>query len=34
MKMEADKLDTEEFYEAYAALAELNKEMKPKKGGL
>lgn len=28
-----DKLDTEEFYEAYAALSELNKDMKPKKKG-
>lgn len=33
LKMEVDKLTTDEFYEAYAALEELNKEMKPKKKG-
>ena len=33
LKTEVDKLDTEEFYEAHAALAELNKDMKPQKKG-
>ncbi len=33
LKTEVDRLDTEEFYKAYAALAVLNKEMKPKKKG-
>jgi len=32
-KTAIDAMDTEEFYEAYAALQEINKDMKPKKGG-
>jgi len=31
--MEVDRLGTEDFYEAYAALQVLNDELKPKKKG-
>lgn len=33
LKVEVDKLDNEEFHEAYAAFQVLNKEMNKKKGG-
>ena len=32
-KTEIDQMDTEEFHEAFAALQEIDKDMKPKKGG-